>query len=111
MFKFKCADRMSDVFHRVADPMSKIVHWINAPLVTRAVVADMLNTIHGRVSHVHVGRSHVNLCTQCMLTINEFASPHAFKKRKVFVNISIAIGAVFAYAVPAPSVFACFFWG
>ena len=59
--KFQRAERVGNVLMSILKRMGEIIHWINAPLVSRIMVILMQDPINNWISHVHVGRSHVNL--------------------------------------------------
>ena len=82
---------MGNMFNTVALPMSKIVHGIDNPLITRAMMVSMFDAVHDRVTHVHVYRGHINLCTQHFFAIFEFPILHLFKKSQIFVNAPVAV--------------------
>ena len=73
--------------------MGVVIHRVDAPFVTRAVVAGVADAIEQRVAHLHVFGCHVALGTQHMRAIGEFALCHAVKKRQIFCHRAIPIGA------------------
>ena len=78
VFKFERADRVGDVFEGVGDRMRVVVHRVDAPPVTRAVMTRMTNPVHDRITQVQIGRRHVDPRAQHMgafsvLTVAHFA--------------------------------------
>ena len=62
--KFKRTNRVRNPFDVIAERMRQIVHRINAPFVTSAMVRCVTNSIKHRISQPDVGRVHVDLCAQ-----------------------------------------------
>ena len=44
----------------IALTMCKIIHRVYTPFVASAVVICMFDAVHDRVTHVHIGMSHIN---------------------------------------------------
>ncbi len=74
------AHRVRYVLNRVRLPVRVVVHRIDAPLVTRAVVRRMQNAIHHRIAHVQVWRSHVDLGTQHTAAVRKLPVLHPHKQ-------------------------------
>ena len=74
--------------------MSKVVKRINAPLIALSVMVLAADAVDSGVSHIHIGRCHINFCTQSAGTVLKLAVFHSLKKVKVFLNASISIGAL-----------------
>ena len=86
---------MCDTFDCIFNRMSEVIHRIDTPCITGSVVSHMSNTIDDRVTHIHIRRCHVNLCTENLFSIGIFALFHFFKKLKVFFNRTVAVRAFF----------------
>ena len=85
---------MRDTLYGVAQRMREIVHGINAPLVTRAVMRGMTNPVQGGIAHDQIGRRHVDLRAQHVCTIREFTSAHAPEEVEILLNGAVSIGAL-----------------
>ena len=79
----------------VTNAVGKVVHGVDTPSIAGALVGRMANAINHRVTHVQVGRRHINLQPRHMATIRKFTGAHALKQIQIFVNRSITVGAVF----------------
>ena len=55
ILKFQCTDGMGNMLNGVLNGMGKIIHGVNAPLISRIVMLHMSHTINNRVSHVDIG--------------------------------------------------------
>ena len=55
---------MGHAFNSILDGMREIVHRVNAPFVTGILVRHMCHTIDDGISHVDVGRCHIDAGTQ-----------------------------------------------
>ena len=74
--KFQRTDRMSDSFEIVTLSMSKVVHRIDAPPITGSMMATVDNPVHDRVTHQHIGSSHIDLSPQHPATFRELSIFH-----------------------------------
>ena len=95
IFKFQSTDRMGDALNGILNGMSIVIHGIDAPLVAGILVRQMSHTINDGISHIHIGRSHINLCTQCFLSVCKLAVLHILKQLQVFFYGTISVGIVF----------------
>ncbi len=77
--------------------MGKVVHRIDAPLITRAVMLCMHDTVHHRIAHIQVLRSHVYFGAQSARTIGKLSGPHALKQVEVFCYRPVAPGTLPAW--------------
>ena len=109
VFKFHGTNGVGNAFDGIFQRMGKVIHRVDAPFCTGCMVCRMGNTIKNRVSHVDVGRSHVDLRTQCMRTVREFPCFHPFKQIQVFFHTTIAVRAFFAGCAQCTSVLTHFF--
>ena len=88
------AERMRDTLYGVAQRMREIVHGVDAPLVTRAVMRGMTNPVQGGIAHDQIGRRHVDLRAQHVCTIREFTSAHAPEEVEILLDGAVSIGAL-----------------
>lgn len=85
---------MGDAFQRVALPMGKVVHRVDAPIVSSPLVMRPLDAIDDGVPHVHVGVTHVNFGAQHTMPIWVIPRLHFLKQLKVVFNRAVAMRAV-----------------
>ena len=90
ILKLQRAERIGDAFQRVLNRMRKVIHRINAPLVALTVMMRTNDTVDGRVTHIDVGRCHIDLSTQGLRAIGELAVLHTLEQVKVFFNGAIS---------------------
>ena len=88
------AQGVSDVLDGVGQAVGEVVHGVDTPGITCAVVGGVTDPVQKRVTHFHVGRRHVDLRPKDMFTVFEFACPHAAEKIQVLLNRAAAVGAV-----------------
>ena len=88
------ADRVGDLFDIVGLAVGEVVHGIDAPLVTGAVVRLVEDTVHHGIAHVHVGRGHIYLCPQHLLAVLVFAVAHLAEEAQVLFRRAVAVGAL-----------------
>ncbi len=75
--------------------MGKVIHRVDAPLVTGLVVGLETDTVQCRITHAHKRRRHIDFGTQYTLTLFEFAVFHLLKQRQILFHRGITVGAVF----------------
>ena len=109
VFKFESTNGVSDFFNRIRLAMSPIISRIDAPFIARSMMGSMQNTIHDRISHIQIRRGHINLCSKDTGAILEFSGTHLFKKIKVLLHRSIAIGTVFTRLSQGAPIFSYLF--
>ena len=90
------AHGMGDVLERIGLAVGVVVHGINAPFISGAVMLGVQDAVHHRVAHVQVWRSHVNFGAQNSGAVGKIAGPHAFEQLQVFFYRAVAIRAVLA---------------
>src|ERR1700733_4314041 len=87
--EFEGTNGMGDLFYRVALPMCKIIHGIDAPVIPRAMMMGMFDPVHDRVAHMHVGRAHVDLRPQYFLPVPVFSRTHLFEQTQVLFDAAV----------------------
>ena len=108
ILKFHRTDRMGDALNRILQGMCKVIHRVDAPFISCGMVGRMGDTVKHRVSHVDIGRSHINLRTQCFRAVGEFACLHSFKQIQIFLHASVAIRAFLTGCGKGAAVFSHF---
>ena len=86
-------DRVRHPFEEVTLPVGKVIHGVDAPLRTRAVVRHLDDAVDDGVAEVHVRRSHIDLRTQDHRTFGELPSVHAAEEIEALLDGAVAIGA------------------
>ena len=87
---------MGDLLKGITLAMRKIIHRVNAPGITRAVVVGMLDAVENRVAHQHIGVRHVNFRTQYLFTIAVLAGFHFGKQFQILFHAARAVRAILA---------------
>ena len=88
--EFQRADRMGNLFDRVALAVGIVVHRVDAPLVARAVVFGVDDAVHDRVAEEHVGMRHVDLGAQHLRAVGELAVLHAHEQIEILLDRTVA---------------------
>ena len=96
--KLQCAQRVGDALNRVRQAVREIVHRVDTPLVTGAVMLRFADAIQHRIAHVQVRRGHVDLRPQHPRAVLEFSVPHTLEQLEIFLRRPIAVRTVFAGA-------------
>ena len=96
---------MGDALKRILNGVCVVVKRIDAPLVALTVVGGVHDAVDGRVTHIDVGRRHIDLGAQGLCTVGELAVLHALEEVKVFLHRAVAVGAVLAGLCQCSAVF------
>ena len=64
IFELERTHRMRDAFDRIGLAVGVIVHRIDAPFVSGAVMLSVQNAVHHRIAQVQVRRGHVDFGAQ-----------------------------------------------
>ena len=89
--KLQSTDRVGYTLKVVTLSMSKIVHWISIPLSASAMMRSMNDTIHDRVTEVHVRVSHIELGTQHHTSFRSLRCIHLLKKSKALFDRTVTV--------------------
>ena len=84
VFKFQRTAGVGNPFDGILDAVCPVIHGIDTPLIARMRMRGMQDTVHDRVSHVHIGGGHINLRPQNPCAVREFPGSHAFEQIEVF---------------------------
>ena len=98
------ADRVGYALDRVFDRMREIVHGINAPLVSGILMRHMGDTVDDRITHIHIGRSHVDLRAQNLCAVLVQAVLHILEEFQVFLHGTVPVRTVLAGFRQSPAV-------
>ena len=77
----------------------------DTPGVSGSVVGNLADPVEDRVTHMDIGRSHIDLCPKHMASIFEFPFTHALEKVQILFNGSIPEGTVASRFGQGASVF------
>ena len=80
IFVLERTQRVGDPFHRIVLTMRPIVHGVDLPLITCAVMRRVVDdAIHCRVTHIDIGMRHIDLCAQNAGSVRKFPIFHSLK--------------------------------
>jgi hypothetical protein len=96
IFELERAERMRDVLDCVRRGMREVVHRVDAPVVTGAVMVRAANAIEHRVAHVDVRRRHVDARAQYVSAVLELARAHPRQQIEVLLNGAVPVRTVHA---------------
>ena len=96
VFKLQSTNRMGDSFDRIRLAVSPIVHRVNAPIVSSAMMMRKHDPIKHRVAQIEVRRRHVDLGPKRSGPFGKLSVFHPDKQVQVFLDGSVSVGAVFA---------------
>ena len=97
---------MADALQRIANRVREVVHRVDAPLLARAPVLLVEDAVHGGVAHDDVGRRHINLGAQGILSLGKFARAHPAEQIKAFFCGTVAPWRILAGLGQRAAVFA-----
>ena len=109
ILELKRADGVGNAFDRVLDRMSEVIHRINAPAVTGVVMRKARDPVNDRISHIDIGRGHVDLRAEDLGTVGVLPVFHFRKELQVLLNAPVPVGAVPAGLLERSSVLADLF--
>ena len=89
-------DGVGHTLDGVLDRMGKIVHRINAPLISGVVMVHVGNAVNDRVAHVHVAAGHVDLGAEHFLAILELSVFHPLKQIKILFHGTVPVRTLLA---------------
>ena len=64
---------MGNPLNRVGQRMGEVVHWVDAPKITRLLVALMANAVQSWIAKVDVRSGHIDLGPQYVRAIAELS--------------------------------------
>ena len=83
---------MGHAFNGILDGMCKIVHRIDTPLVSGILVRHMCHTVDNGISHVDIGRCHIDAGTQYLGAVLVSACLHILEQCQILFYASYAAG-------------------
>ena len=81
---------MGDALDGVLNGVGEVVHRVDAPLIALTVMLGVLDTVDGRVPHVHVGAGEVDLSTEGLFALLELARTHPAEQVEVLFRGAVA---------------------
>lgn len=96
VLEFEGANRVRDVLDGVRLAMGEVIHRVDLPFVTRAVVIDMEDTVKDGIAQIQVGSGHVDFGAEDFFTIGELAVAHPGEEIEVLLHAAVAEGAFFS---------------
>ncbi len=82
---------MCDVLYGVALSVGEVVHRVDAPLVTRAVVRGVLDPVKNRVAEHHVRGGHVDLRAENLLSVGILAGLHVPEQLEILLHGTVPV--------------------
>ena len=86
ILKFQRTDGMCNALHRIAQRMCEVIHRVDAPCITGAVMMSMRNPVQNRIAQVDVRRTHIDLGTQNPCSIREFSRTHTAEQIEILFH-------------------------
>ena len=105
IFEFQGANRMRDPFYGIRLAVGKVIGRINAPLIARAMMCRLEDTVHYRIAQVEVRRCHIDFRPERSRPIGEFPRFHAFEQIEILLDRSFPVGAILTRLGQSPPVF------
>ena len=87
---------MCNTLDRILNRMSKIIHRIDAPLVTCVVMVHPCYSVNNRISHIDIRACHIYLGTEHLASIRELTILHSLEQIKILLYTSVSVWAVLA---------------
>ena len=94
VFKFQRADAVGDTFYRIRLSVRVIVGRIDTPRIARAMMSDIANAVHDRITEQHHLMPHVNFRQQYVFAFVELTGFHATKQIQVFFSAAASMRTV-----------------
>ena len=94
ILKFERTQRVRDVLHGVLDGVREVVHRVDAPFGTGAMVRHVVDAVDDRVAHIEVAGSEVNLCTERHSAVFKLAGAHAGKQVETLLHRTVTVRAL-----------------
>ncbi|OPY05648.1 MAG: hypothetical protein A4E61_00223 [Syntrophorhabdus sp. PtaB.Bin184] len=88
---------MGDLLDGIGKAVGEVVHGVNDPVVTDAIVARALDPVDDGVTHGDIGRCHVDLRTEHTTAVFELTGPHPGEDVEVLLDGPVAVGTVPAW--------------
>ena len=87
---------MCDSLDGIALTVRPVIHWVDTPFVSSAVMSGVNNTIHHRVTQVYIGGRHINLGPQRASAIKKFTRPHTLEQIQILLGRTVAVWTILA---------------
>ena len=83
---------MGHTLDGILNGMCEVIHRIDAPLVAGILVRHMCHTVDNGISHVDIGRCHIDAGTQYLGAVLVSAGLHALEQCQILFNASCTAG-------------------
>ena len=93
-YELQGTDRVGHPLEVVALSMCEVVHRIDLPLCTSAVMRALDDTVDDRVAEVHIVRSHIDLSTERHSALGKFARIHTVEEIQALLSRTITVRAI-----------------
>ena len=90
VLELEAAHAVGDALDGVLDGVGKIVHRVDAPLIALTVMLGVLDTVDGRVTHIHVGAGEVDFSAEGLFALLELACTHPAEEVEVLFRGAVA---------------------
>ena len=94
ILKLQRTDGVGDSFNGILNGVRKVVHRVNTPCISRMLMGQMRHTVNDRISHIDIGRCHIDLCTERSFSIGKAAVLHLFKQFQIFFYAAVSAGII-----------------
>ncbi len=84
---------MGNMLHGIFEGMGIVIHRINAPLGSCAVVGGVVNSVYHRIPHVKVAAGQVNFSPKGHFAVFKLSGPHSAEQIQAFLLWAISIWA------------------
>ena len=92
VLKLQRAQAVGDAFQRVLNGVRKVVERVDAPLVTLTVMVHMADAVDDGSAHIEVAGCQIDLGTERILVVLEFAGAHTGEQIQTFLNGTVTVG-------------------
>ena len=83
---------MGHTLDGILNGMCEVIHRIDAPLVAGILVGHMCHTIDNGITHVDIGRCHINAGTQYLGAVLVLSGLHILEQCQILFYASCAAG-------------------
>ena len=94
VFELQSAQRMGNRLQRITNTVREVIHRINAPVIARALMGSVADTVNHRVAQINIRRGHIDLQPQHVFALGEFTRAHALKQVEVFLYAALPVWTV-----------------
>ena len=100
--KLQRAEGVGDALQRVLNGVGEVVHGVDAPLGSVAVVGQVVDPVEHRVPHVEVAAGQVDPGPEGHSPVGELPGPHPAEEVQALLHGTVPVGAPGGHAHAAP---------